>query len=203
MVAVGIVGVLTLLAGFEYTRWQDAEMVKSAARKVESAFSHARSEAIRTGNNHIVFVLTDIAGSTLTNGSGDPVPIIVLDDGRPGSTGQNCLMNSGEPTRIFTLEDGVGFGPTDATVKSSIDDGLTAFGGASTFAQTGGGAATWVLFQPDGTPRSVNGACSLGALGSGGGGIYLSNPERDAAVILTPLGATRLFSWNGASAAWN
>ena len=112
-------------------------------------------------------------------------------------------IDTGEPIETFTLEGDVWFGVTESTTRVPIDDGATAFGGASTFAQTGGGAASWVLFRPDGTPRSVDATCTQGVLGSGGGGMYLSNASRDAAVVLTPLGMSRAFSWDEAGSTWN
>jgi prepilin-type N-terminal cleavage/methylation domain-containing protein len=203
IIVVAILAALVLLASLRLGRWQDAEAVKSAARTVEGVFSFARSEAIRTGNNHIVFFLADIGGAALNDLDGDPVPILILDDGLPGSADQNCVIDAGEPIQTVSLENRVGFGVTSSTAKVGIDEGGTAFGGASTFADTGGGAATWVLFRSDGTPRAVDGACAQGALGSGGGGIYLSNAERDVAIVLTPLGASRVFAWNGSNSTWN
>ena len=203
MIAVAIIAVLTLLAVPQMDRWQDAQAVKATARTLEGAFSLARSEAIRTGNNHILFFLTDIGGNDLFDAAGNQVPILILDDGRPGSAGQNCAIDGGEPIQGVRIERNVSFGVNSATAAVPIDEGGTAFGGASTFDDGGGGAATWVLFRPDGTPRAVDSACAIGALGSGGGGIYLSNAERDASVVLTPLGGPRVFAWNGGTSTWN
>ncbi len=202
MLVVGLMGVLVLFAAVRLDRWQDAEAVKSAARTVEGAFAFARGEAIRTGNNHILFLQRDIAGATLNDSAGNQVPILILDDGRPGSAGQNCVIDGGEPIQGVTLEPNVDFGATAATAAVPSDQGGTAFGGVSTFDNGAGGAATWVLFRPDGTPRAVASPCNLGGLGSGGGGIYLSNAERDVSVVLTPLGASRVFAWNGGSSTW-
>jgi prepilin-type N-terminal cleavage/methylation domain-containing protein len=203
MIVSAMISAVILLAGSSLGRWQDVEKVKSAARAVEGAFARAHGEAIRTGNNHIVFLETDIVGDDLENNAGEVVSILILDDGRPGSGGQNCDIDVGEPIETITLRDDITMGPTASTAKVDIDDGATAFGDLSTFSQTGGAPATWVLFRPDGTPRSIDAACTQGPLGSGGGAIYLSNAEREVSVVLSPLGASRAFAWNGSSAAWN
>ncbi|MBW2421758.1 MAG: prepilin-type N-terminal cleavage/methylation domain-containing protein [Deltaproteobacteria bacterium] len=202
-VVLGVASAMLLLGAGQYSSWQETERIRSAARKVDSAFAYARSEAVKTGRSQIVFFNTDIAGDALTDQNDQEVPILILDDGRPGMTRHNCEIDAGEPIQTLTLESGVSFGVRASTAKVGMDDGTTAFGGASTFAQTGGGAATWVLFQADGTPRSANAACALGPLGSGGGGIYLNNPRRDVAVVLTPLGASRVFTWRPGGSAWN
>ena len=203
VVVVAIVAAMILLVSTRFGTWQDREAVRTAARSVEGAFNYARSEAIRTGNMHLVFFGTDIGGANLTSAAGDPVPILVLDDGRQGTPNQNCLIDAGETTQHFMLERGVAFGTTAATAKVPVDEGTQPIAPGWSFSDGGGNAANWVLFRPDGTPRSANAACNLGALGSGGGGIYLSNAERDAAIVLSPLGASRVFAWNTETSSWN
>jgi len=63
---------------------------------VVNALGFARSEAIRTGNNHIVFVRGDATGTALQDSSGNTVDLVVIDDQRPGDTDQNCRIDSGE-----------------------------------------------------------------------------------------------------------
>lgn len=203
MVVVVIIGVLVLLVSLRFERWSDAEAVKSSARNVEGAFQYARSEAIRTGNNHIIFFQTDIGGSDLLDASGEQVPILVLNDGRPGSANQNCVIDGGETVQGVRLERNTRFGTTSATAAVPLDEGSSPFAGGFSFRDSDNNPATWVLFRPDGTPRAVNAACDLDDLGSGGGAVYLSNAERDAAVVLTPLGASRVFVWNGGTSTWN
>jgi Tfp pilus assembly protein FimT len=201
VIVVAIMGVMVSMGAQRFQRWRDAEAVKSAARSVEGAFSYARGEARRTGNNHLVLFQTDIAGNSLTDAGGNPVPILVVDDGRPGSGNQNCVIDTGETIRPVRLERGVAWGANQADAKHAIDEGTAAYTTGSTFTDSDGNDATWVLFLPNGTPRAVNAACTIGALGTGGGGIYLRSTERDAAVVLTPLGATRVYVWGGG--AWN
>ena len=117
--------------------------------------------------------------------------------------GRQMPAASGETFEVVRLERGVDFGATAATVPAPNDEGGSPFDAGSSFADTGGGEADWVLFRPDGMPRSIDNACTVGALGSGGGGVYLSNAERDAAVVLTPLGASRVFAWNSETGQWH
>jgi prepilin-type N-terminal cleavage/methylation domain-containing protein len=201
MIVVALIGVLAVLATGKLNRWREAEAAKSAIRRAQAAFSLARSEARRTGNNYIVFFQEDTAGNNLQDADGNQVPILVLDDGRPGSLNQNCSIDPGETIHPIRLENGVDWGANDATAKVGIDEGNTAYSSGSTFDDSDGNPATWVMFRPNGTPRAVNAACTQGPLGTGGGGIYLKNAMRDAAVVLTPLGGTRVFVWGGG--AWH
>ena len=127
----------------------------------------------------------------------------MLDDGRPGSANQNCAIDAGETIQPIRIEPGVGFGVTVASAASAIDEGTGPYATGSSFVDSASNPATWVMFRSDGTPRAVDGACSSGALGTGGGAIYLSNAQRDVAVVLTPLGAARTQSWNEVSSSWN
>lgn len=202
VIVVAIVAAMILLVATRMDTWRDREAVRTAARSVEGAFNYARSEAVRKGNVQIVFFGTDIAGNPLTDSAGATVPILVLDDGRPGTAGQNCQIDPGEPTQGVRIERGVAFGPSAATAKVPIDEGTQPMAPGWSFSDGGGNPANWVLFRPDGTPRSATNACVMGALGSGGGAIYLSNAERDGAIVLSPLGSARVFAWNGENSQW-
>jgi hypothetical protein len=62
-----------------------------------------------------------------------------------------------------------------------------------------------VLFRPDGIPVSFTfsgGTCGqIAGTGSGGGALYITNGERDYAVVLSPLGSARVHLW--AAGAWS
>lgn len=202
VIVVALIGAMVLLATTRLDNWRDREAVRTAARTVAGAFNYARGEAIRTGNMHVVFFQQDIGGNALNDSAGNRVPILVLDDGRRGTANQNCQIDGGETTQAFRLERGVGFGPTSATAKVPADEGPQPMGPGWTFTDGAGGTASWVVFRPDGTPRPADGGCVLGDLGEGGGAIYLSNAERDGAVVLTPLGASRVYTWDEGPSAW-
>lgn len=195
-VVLGLVGILAALAAPLTTGWSDRQRLRDSARTVANAFSYARGEAIRTGNIHAVFFQTDAGGTALAS------DLVVLDDGLPGSATQNCDIDAGETVVEFSLEKGVSPGVTHATAKVPTDPGAGALG-ASTFEDAGGNAASWVLFRPEGMPLAFSSDCSTGAVGSGGGAIYLSNGERDVAVVVTPLGATRVHSHGHGAGSWS
>jgi prepilin-type N-terminal cleavage/methylation domain-containing protein len=191
VVILAIVGILVAIAASSMSGWSDNQRLSSSARTISAAFSHARGEAIRTGNIHLVFVQTDANGTALATDAA------VLNDGLAGTAGQNCGIDAGESLETFDLDPGISFGVTVATAKVSTDTGPGALGGSS-FADAGGNPATWVMFRPEGSPLAFSSDCSTGATGTGGGGIYLTNGVRDVAVLVTPLGATRTHSWNPA-----
>ncbi|MBW2363282.1 MAG: prepilin-type N-terminal cleavage/methylation domain-containing protein [Deltaproteobacteria bacterium] len=198
MWAVLIAGVLAAVAVPSFVEWRESQQLRDSALAVSSAFSYARSEAVRTGNIHLVLFQRDAQG-TLLSGS----PILVVDDGRPASSDQNCSIDSAEPSKQFFLGDNVTFGLTNASGTVSTDAGASTITNGSTFEDAAGNAATWVLFRPEGPPRAFSSDCTAGSIGSGGGGIYLTNGDRNTAVVLTPLGASRTHRWLASSASWS
>lgn len=202
VIVVAIVAAFVVIAAMQFDGWRDVEAARSAARSVESAFSYARGEAIRTGRNHLVFIQNDTAGNALNDADGNVVPLLVLDDGLPGSPNQNCVIDAGEAIQPVQIERGVEFGVNAATATSALDEGTGDHTTGSSFVDSSGSDASWVMFRSDGTPRAVDAACTVDALGSGGGAIYLNNPERDVAVVLTPLGSARVQTWHAGSSAW-
>ena len=134
------------------------------------------------------------------------MPILVLNDGRPGSANQNCEIDAGEETIVFDPQVGVGWGNNSApaTEQAPDDAAVTSIpsSGSSFFAPDGTTAVTWVEFRPDGVPVAIDNACTAGRLGTGGGTIYLWTQKRDYAVTLAPLGGVRVHVWNSGAGAW-
>lgn len=194
-VALAIIGILTAMAIPNFVTWQADMRVKEAARAVSDAFVLGRAEAIRTGNNHIVAFNGTLGASEV---------IEIADDGIPG-TG-NCAIDGGETVHQVSAIPNITWGTT-----ASLANGTAApddLGGSSatvsigwSFTNAGGTTpAQWVLFQPDGLPRLFTPAgCALSAAGEGGGAIYVTNGRRDYAVVLGPLGTTRVHSWVGSA----
>ena len=199
MLVVAVVGIVAALAAPATIKWSAGQNLSASSVSVSYALSHARSEAIRTANIHLVFFQLDTGGNPLVAPNGSTVPILVVDDGRPGAAGQNCTINAGEAVLGLGLEDGVTFGASAATAKVPSDEGGGTYTSGTTFTDTGGNPATWVMFRPEGRPLRFSGACATGAIGSGGGAVYLTNGDRDEAVVLLPLGNTRPHTWNDAS----
>jgi len=203
IIVVAVVGIMVLVATFGFSGWQDDQRLKSAARSVADAFLLARGEAIRTGNVH--FVVFDDLGAT--------APIEIVNDGTVATA--NCKIDAGETVHQVAAVQGVVWGTT-ATLANGTpapgDPGLAvgniAAGSSSTDASlTPANDARWVRFEPDGLPRLFTpnaGACgAVGFAGQGGGAIYVTNTERDYAVVLTQLGTARVHRWNPDAGAWS
>ena len=198
MVVVAIVGVLSALAFPAFNNTIANRRLKDAAVSLAGALELARTDAIRSGNVHIVYFLQDAQGSALSDGAGNTVPVLILDDGRPGTAGQNCKIDVGERIRTISAVSGIAPGVTTGAGAAPNDAGTGAIATGSSFTQTGGGNARWVAFRPQGNPVSFNAACALGQLGSGAGAFYLNNGERSASVVLRPMGGLRVHSYSDA-----
>ena len=202
LIIVAIIGIVASAAVPSTDEMFANQRLNTSSRSVAKALSYARSESIRSGNIHVVFFGTDTAGNPLQDADGNTVPILVVDDGRPGSAQQNCAVDGGETTLGLDLEKNVTFGATAATASVPTDAGTGVLSSGSTFTDGGGNAANWVLFRPEGTPLAFTTGCGIGGIGTGGGAIYLTNGSRDASIVLTPLGANRVHNWNGVAGAW-
>jgi prepilin-type N-terminal cleavage/methylation domain-containing protein len=215
MVAVAIVAVLVALGTPALQQFVDNQRVKSAARSVADAFQLARSEAIRTGNSHIVFLSAAAAGNpeatdpvgTSLNGSsigadprGGVWPVLIVDDGAPGAW--NCRIDAADPGRGIPPEPGVSWGVTRAVGVRAPGDGSLADPATGSTFEYRGGRVTWVMFRADGIPLTFDAACNLGTIGSGGGAVYVTNGSRDYAVVLSPLGAVRVHAFEAGAGRW-
>lgn len=58
------------------------------------------------------------------------------------------------------------------------------------------------MFRGDGIPVTFDAGCNVGTIGSGNGAVYVTNGDRDYAVVLTALGAVRVHAWNAVEGAW-
>lgn len=216
MVVVAIIGVMAALAGPALQRFFANQRLKSAARSMADAFLLARAEAIRTGDAQIVFLsaaggadppATDPTGTSLNASSagaeprGSVWPALVLDDGPPGSW--NCEIDAADPVRTIPPETGVSWGVTQsAGVRAPGDPAGGADPASGSSFEYQGNRVTWVLFRGDGIPLTFDAGCNLGTLGSGGGAVYVTNGERDYAVVLSPLGAVRVHAFETGAAEW-
>ena len=208
-IVIAIIGIVTATSMPNVTRYMESTRARAAAKSIADAFNVARAQAIRTGSNHVVFFSVggagDTAGNTLQRRDGTAVPILVLNDGSPGSANQNCEIDAGEEMITFAAQDGVGWGfNAPPATQEAPDDLLTAIpaSGSSFRAPNGTTAVTWVQFRPDGVPVAIDNACTAGRLGTGGGTIYLWSPNRDFAITLSPLGGVRVHTWIAATGAW-
>jgi prepilin-type N-terminal cleavage/methylation domain-containing protein len=210
MVAVAILGVLAVIAVPNFAEWARHQRLKDGARSVGDLLLLARAEAIRTGRRHVVFFgppgTVDPAG-TAVEANGSWVPVLLLDDGAPATA--NCAIEGGEDLQGLVAVEGVAWGSSRAAHAVPTDPGAVVWSTATatTFADADGVAVPWVLFGPDGIPLTFDGAggdCgALVGVGSGGGALYLTDGERDYAVVLSPIGGVRVYLWNTESGQWS
>ncbi len=208
VVALGIVAALAAAAIPSIQDMLERRRLQGFARDFANMFQIARSQAIRTGNNHIVFFgplgTADPAGTVLVDTTGATVPVMILDDGSPATA--NCHIDGGEGRETIRLPNEIGFGVSEATVRVPADTGGAAFSppqsSGTTAADPSNNQTNWVLFRPDGIPVGVApdaATCgTIGDTGTGGAGFYVTSGGRDYAVTLSPLGSVRVHAWNGA-----
>ena len=207
VIAMSIIGVFAGMTTIGFGRWQQNQRLATASRAVADAFSIARTEAIRTGNIHIVYlgagVGTDVAGNPLAALNGELVPVLILNDGPVGSPGQNCIIDAGEPTQTVAMVPGLAWGfSVSGGVKAPLDMTVPGNATGSSFATPADNPHNGVAYGADGVPLAFDLACNLGAFGTGTGGVYLTNGLRDYAVVLQPLGAIRSHGWDATTGAW-
>ncbi len=205
VIVLALVSVMIAAATFGIAEWAKDQRIKASARAVSDAFMLGRTEAIRTGSSHLVVFGLGV----LTNADAD---IVIVDDDRPDIA--DCSIASSEIVHRVNLEQGVTWGTTGSLAGTTVapDDSGLAVGNTqngsslTTAALDPNTPASWVVFQPDGIPRlfTTNGSsCTeMGLRGQGGGGIYVTNGRRDYAIVLTPLGTSRVVLWNINSNAW-
>lgn len=211
VVVLGIIGVLAAAATPSVQDMLEQSRIKGFARDAANVFQIARSQAIRTGNNYIVFFgppgTQDPAGTVLVDVEGTSVPLLILDDGAPSTA--NCHIDGGEGIEVLAAEIDVGWGVSDlSAVKVPADTGGATFtapqSSGSTFSDTSNNPTNWVLFRPDGVPvgfsQNMTTCGTVGDIGSGGAALYLTNGKRDYAITLSPLGGVRVHAW--VSGAW-
>ena len=207
MVVVAIVGIFAALAVPSWRDYQNNLRLKTAARTVANAFSYARSQALATGNNHVVVLAVDpldpndVCGNAIVNSQGNPVPVLVFEDDFGGAP--NCCYDAGEERLAENAIPNVNWGVTPAALPPSAEDsGAGDYTTGASFAQPDGSDAAWVVFGPDGIPVAFNAACNLGTTGTGAGAVYVTNGDRNYAVVLNPLGTSNVERFDPAANAW-
>jgi type II secretory pathway pseudopilin PulG len=207
VVVLAIIGALAVAAIPSIQGMIERRRLQGFARDLGNVFQIARSQAIRTGNHHIVFFgplgTADPAGTVLVDSTGSSVPMLILDDGSPATA--NCHIDISEDRETIPLPNQVTFGVSEATVKVPIDTGTAAFSPPQASGTTASGpsnnATNWVLFRADGIPVGFDPTSTtcgtIGDTGTGGAGLYITSGGRDYAVTLAPLGSARVHTWGG------
>jgi len=206
-IVLAVVAVLASMGVPRTQRWLVDQEASATARSIANALSYARGEAIRSGTNQIVFMniagAGDVLGNPLLDANGNATPILILSDGVPGSPLQNCQIDAGEPVKTIKTNAALSWGHGISNgLKAPGDNTAMLTNGGSTFVTPTGGASTWVMFRPDGTPLAMTAGCNAGAIGSGNGGIYFTNGTRDYAVVLRPMGGVKIHSYDQSANAW-
>ncbi len=208
VVVLGIIAALASVAIPSIQGMLEGRRLRGFARDLGNMFQIARSQAIRTGNNHIVFFgplgTTDPATIVLTDGSGNTVPILILDDGSPATA--NCHIDMPEDQETIPLPNEIEFGVSAASSKVPADTGTATFtwpqNSGTTSSAPNNTATNWVLFRPDGIPVGFDPTSTtcgtIGSAGTGGLGLYLKSGDRNYAVTLAPLGGVRVHAWGEA-----
>jgi prepilin-type N-terminal cleavage/methylation domain-containing protein len=208
-----VIAVIGILAAFTASRFGDDRgdaRAKAAARSISDLFSLARSEAIRTGRQHIVFVGMDAADNPLQHNGQNVAALLIRDDDADGA------VDAGEEVAAVPLDPtgSISWGSAFAAALGTPEPAPNDNPGASfpesdadflccTFLDPGGNPARWVAYEGDGLPRAFSvGPFVLGAVASGSGAVYVTSGSRDYATVLAPLGGTRVHVWNRGAEAW-
>jgi type II secretory pathway pseudopilin PulG len=214
VIVAAILGVFAAMAVPSWRAARENSRLRDAAGDVADALMLARGRAIARGNNMVVYFNTglnggvDLCGNALVDLGGNPVPILVLDDGPPGGANANCCIDAGETFDTLPGAQGVQWGVDFAAAAAPGDaDPTASFATGVTFTDPGGAVREWVAFRPDGIPVGFHdpggvGGCALGTTGTGAGALYVNNDRRDVAVVLSPLGGVKVHSYERSGAAW-
>jgi prepilin-type N-terminal cleavage/methylation domain-containing protein len=209
MIVAAIVAVIAAIAVPNWQRMNDNIRLKTAARAAMDTFRYAREQALRTGRRHLVFSQTGPAVDAC--GLAVPSPLLVLDD-----TDGDCCIDAAEPRWVPeeinqpAVQQTAFWGVTNATVRVPEDTGAGGITTGSSFRTPAGAATSGVAFRGDGVPVTMTAGCVAGAVGTGGGAFYFTNgrpglsaaSRRDFAVVLMPLGTTKVFQWEISTGTW-
>lgn len=210
MVALALIGILAAFAVPSWQQMQRDNRLKGVARNVANALLYARAQAVLSERVHVVYFATgagtDVCGNPLVDDQGNPVPVLVLDDGALGDPLQNCCIDAGEAIFTEPAVPGVAWGTSFAGAPVPSDLGLGDFATGSSFADPFGAQTSWVMFRPDGIPVAFTAACAAGPMGSARGGVYVTNEapfqNRDYAVVLSPLGTAKVHGFERGNGNW-
>jgi prepilin-type N-terminal cleavage/methylation domain-containing protein len=209
MTIVAIIGVMSALALSVVGRRLGDQRAKAAVRSLANLFQLARTEAIRTGVNHVVFVQLDPADDPLLDKAGTPVAALLIADADADGIPDAGEYKASVP---FDATGSLSWGSSFAAVGSHTAPNDNTGGtfpatdpnfACCTFQDPGGNDARAVVFLPDGLPRAFStGPFAMGTIGGGGGAVYVTSGTRDYAVVLAPLGSARVHAWNRGATAW-
>jgi Tfp pilus assembly protein FimT len=209
MVGIAIVGILSTVS-IAFMRGSLGESrAKGSIRSVADLMSLARSEAIRTGDNHVVFFYKDAEDLAITGPAGGAAAALLIRD-----LDTDGKVDAGEKVAAVRVDPTGSLGWGSSWAAASNTQAPNDNPGA-TFPQTNlefvccsflepdADPARWVVFLPDGMPRSFSvNPFAAGAIASGSGAVYVTSGRRDYAVVLAPLGGARVHAWAKGAVGW-
>ena len=210
IVVVAMVAALVGAGAYKTRSLLANQRVRAAARSVADILMVARVEAIRTRVNHIVFFDSDAGGNALSEPSGNPVAVLLSRDDNGDGAPQAGEYVTSVP---FDASNSLAWGSARAALESPPVAAPEDNAGADfpesgdfaccTFLKPNGDPAHWLVLLPDGTPRAFRvGPFANGAVASGSGAVYVTNGERDYAVVMAALGGVRVHAWDTGAGAW-
>jgi prepilin-type N-terminal cleavage/methylation domain-containing protein len=210
VIAAAVLAVLIGVAAIGIDSWFSAQRAKGAVRKMADLMMLARTEAVRTHQNHVVLFQLDAAGNALLDSSGTAVAALLFRDADGNGVPQASEYVSALP---FDQTGSLSWGgalalQSGAEVPAPNDNPIASFplpenSACCSFTDPGGAPARGVVFLPDGMPRAFSvGPFTAGAVGSGNGATYLTDGKRDYAAVLAALGGVRVHAWNPGAGAW-
>jgi len=216
-IVVVLIGILIGVAIPQTRRTMQNGRTKAAAKSAANMLSFARTSARASNRTFLVFFGVDAEAKGLKGLSGEPASIVVVDD----SPSPNCKIDGDEQIwSVPEFEDGIDF--QLATVEGAVaiagDAGSgnpsAGFKGTS-FTDSSGASARWILFGADGVPRrfKTGTGCKPNAtseVGRGGGTVYLAgaipgedlSTGRQYAIELAPLGGVKVHRFDWSRKAW-
>ena len=210
VIAIAVLATLIGMGALALDSWFGAQRAKGAARKMADLMMLARTEAVRTHQNHVVLFQLDAAGNPLLDSSGREVAALLFRDADGDGAPQASEYVSALPfDQTWSLSWGAALALQPGAEVPAPNDNpgatfpLPASSACCTFTDTGGAPARGVVFLPDGMPRAFSvGPFVTGAVGSGNGAVYLTDGRRDYAAVLAALGGVRLHAWDAGAGAW-
>jgi prepilin-type N-terminal cleavage/methylation domain-containing protein len=208
MIVVVVIGIMAGLVLTVLARRTGDQRAKAAVRSVANLLLLARTEAIRTGTNHVVYLQQDPGDNPLLDGGGTPVAALLTADADADGMPDAGEYKASVP---FDDTDSLQWGATFAApaMTRAPNDSLGIFPpldpdfACCTFTDPGANPSRWVVFLPDGMPRSFSTSPFVtGPMGSGRGAVYVSSGTGDYAAVLAPLGGVHVHSWNRGKAEW-
>lgn len=202
---IAIAGSMTVPALY---KWRTNLATKAVARSLADLLTLARTEAMRTQTNHAVFFWVDASSNALTDVDGRRVAAMLIRDDNTDGAPQSAEIRATVPVDttgsvgwgVTASAQGAGAAPGDPDPNGEWKNGWS-------FVEPDGDPAQWVVFGPDGIPRgfTVTPAYDDGGaagIGTGQGGVYVNNGDRNFAIVLSAMGGVRVHPYSPDQSDW-